>query len=143
MMIAENKAGGSSYLFSTVSQYPVRSLLVGFGVASIHFVITAMIYSPNTSASLEDVFSLLFTTPSLIFSLLLYFLPVIPDVIDTATSETVLKFFTILFSSASYGIVGGLLVSESRNMRQIAITILSLFILCWFFLVVAAGQASA
>ena len=117
----------SIMLFLDRQKHP--ALLVGLGVAIIHFVLAYLLNAPWNIAEITP-FNFILTAPS-------YFLMLIsPSIMipfsmfpELDISYTISKFDVIIFSSLSYGIVAGLFFLDRKKLYWIGIIFTGLLIL--------------
>jgi len=109
-------------------KYFSRPFLIGIGVAASHFLITIIL---KQVSDYRDSIGLIFTAPSLILLLPLYYLVSYTKV---AFLNSFFQLLMIPISSLWYGLLGGLLVSGRWYLRLICIILGILSIIFGIFL---------
>lgn len=98
-----------------------RVLLIGFGIACIHFVLTYLLWA-SAFASFGSIIPLILTAPSYLLTTIINFF-----LWRYITDEMILVDWTsytfpyILISSLFYGVVGGLFASRTAKLRFLGI----------------------
>jgi hypothetical protein len=120
-------------------KHPAFPLLVGIGIACIHFVITPIFEKSNFSRA-GTIIWLILAAPSFILKIPFYSLPSsVSELIDSS----ILVIIFDLFSSLIYGVAAGVLVSKNMNLRNVGFILLFLIVLFGCFLLMASGQSFA
>ncbi|HNE06572.1 MAG TPA: hypothetical protein PLT08_18730 [Anaerolineales bacterium] len=119
-------------------KYPAFPFLVGFGVASIHFLIAHFLLDSQLFCT-TSLLSVIFLAPG--FTLLL----VVPDFVHSLASNMSLD-FNLVMSSILYGTIGGFLGSGKIHIQAIGIVLAICFLIlpiCFVILIalVAGGCA--
>lgn len=102
-------------------------LLVGFGVAIVHFLITYILEKSNSS-----FIKFIFTSPSFIISSTIshiYMKNYFPTITYIALQPSSASFADIIVSSISYGIVGVLFASKKFWLQLISAILLFIFLM--------------
>ena len=134
--------------FATVldfQKHPAFPLLVGFGVACIHFAITP-IFEGSSYPSIEAIVGYIFMTPGYILIFAIIFLLRTFELIDLSQLGTVSQFLlpvSSFFSSFFYGVISGFLVSRKIHIRSFGIILVFLLILSSCFVIAMLGQSFA
>ena len=115
---------GNEIVVRFLDRQAYLSIVIGFTVAVILFVIAYVVRPLSCDMSLSYLIGIVLNTPGFVLSFLIASMPEIP---------------LFLFSSFFYGIMGGLLVSKSRITQWMGILLLCLLILTSCFLIMMAA----
>ena len=111
--------------------------LTSFVIVCVHFVITPMLETPYDN-SLKFIVWIMLVAPGYYFAITLASLPFIGSFLDGLAT-----FLIVAGSSFFYGITGGLLVSNNKNVRMMGLIFVGVLILMFYFLLAVFGQSFA
>ncbi|MBL0345512.1 hypothetical protein [Candidatus Villigracilis affinis] len=138
MIIAKEKDEPHFYNVFQKLQHPTRPLRVFYIVTCIHFLITILLMT--VSKFIDSSSNFLFSIPFFFFALiapgylLLNIFSTFFRIFELLTTiDGTFPFLWILASSPIYGIVGGLIVSESKILYLTGLILVGLLIIVGFY----------
>jgi hypothetical protein len=127
----------------------IYAILIGFGIAGIHFAISYLLWKPlfdNSSCS-PNILDIVLISPGLILLMGLGFLPPPSYRFISSISldfKMLVPFIVMIISSCFYGIGGTLLLfSEKKIVQLLGVILIVLFILAGFYITSLIGPYCA